>query len=139
MARRLKLAPAVPMMLAVRTLSLFSGLVHVGLVSVGAFAMWLYAVAPVENQSPEQAAADDWLFVTAAPMAGLAIGAGGAIIARNLKLAATALAAEFGLGAVVWTYVLDAVDQSDGRLKLWVLAIAVTGTVAATAAYAEPR
>jgi hypothetical protein len=123
---------AVPMTLGVRVLSLSSALVHVALVAAAAFLMWFAASFPFENQSPEDAAADDWLLGVAPLLAVLALLAGGATVARKAKVVAASLMAEFLVGAVVLTYALGESDHSDGRLILGALAIVLSGTVTAT-------
>jgi hypothetical protein len=55
--------------------------------------MFLVATFPFENQSPEGAAADDWLIAAAAPIVISAIVIVGAAIAR--RATAVALLAEF--------------------------------------------
>ena len=120
------------MTLGVRVLSLSSALVHVALVAAAAFLMWFAASFPFENQSPEDAAADDWLLGVAPLLAVLALLAGGATVARKAKVVAASLMAEFLVGAVVLTYALGESDHSDGRLILGALAIVLSGTVTAT-------
>jgi hypothetical protein len=119
------------MTLAVRVLSLTSALVHVALVAAAAFLMWFSASFPFENQSPEDAAADDWLLGVAPLLAVLALLAGGATVARKAKVVAGLLIVEFLVGAVVLTYALGESDHSDGRLILGALAIVLSGTVTA--------
>jgi hypothetical protein len=118
---------------AVRALSLTSAGVHVALVAAAAFLMSFSASFPFENQSPEEAASDDWLLVVAPLLIVLAVLAGGAAVARKANLVAVGLAAEFALGALVLTYALGESSHSDGRLVLGALAIVLSGTVAAIA------
>ena len=116
-----------------RALSLTSAAVHVVLVAAAAFLMWFAAVFPFENQSPEQAAADDWLLAAAPLIVLFSIAMGGATIARRVKLVAAALSAEFAVAAVVLIYALGESDHSDGSLMLFALATVLTGAVAAIA------
>ena len=117
----------------VRALSIMSAAVHVLLVAAAVFVMWFAAVFPFENQSPEEAAADDWLLV-AAPLIGLfALAVGAATIAGKVKFAAAALSAESAVGAIVLIYALGESDHSDGKLMLCSFAIVLAGVVAGVA------
>jgi hypothetical protein len=121
------------MTLAMRALSLTSALVHVVLVGAASFLMWFYASFPFENQSPEDAASDDWLVGVAPLLAVLALLTGGAAVGRKANLLAIGLTAEAAVGALILTYALGESSHSDGRLMLATLAIMLSGTVAASA------
>jgi hypothetical protein len=101
--------------------------------------MWFAATFPFENQSPERAAADDWLIGVAPVVLILALAIVGAVIARRAALAAVALVAQFAVAAVVAAYALRESDHSDGRLVLYATAVAVTAIAAVTATYVQHR
>jgi hypothetical protein len=120
-----------------RGLALTAVALHVLLCAVAAFLMLFYATFPFENQSPEQAAADDWLIGAVPLIAILALAIAGGVIGRKVAVAAVGLVAQFGVGAFVVAYALGESDHSDGKLVLYALAVAVTAVGAAAATYAE--
>jgi quinol-cytochrome oxidoreductase complex cytochrome b subunit len=122
-----------------RALALAAAALHVVLCAVAAFLMWFAATFPFENQSPERAAADDWLIGVAPVVLILALAIVGAVIARRAALAAVALVAQFAVAAVVAAYALRESDHSDGRLVLYATAVAVTAIAAVTATYVQHR
>jgi quinol-cytochrome oxidoreductase complex cytochrome b subunit len=109
------------------------------LCAVAAFLMFFIATFPFENQSPERAAADDWLIGAAPVILILALAIVGAVIARRAALAAVALVAQFAVAAVVVAYALRESDHSDGRLVLYAMAVAVTAVAAVTATHVQQR
>lgn len=125
-----------------RALALVAAVLHLTVIAAAAFLMWFAATFPFENQSPEDAAADDWLLVAAPLIASLAIvftaaiAFAVAIVVRRLALlvAVGALASELVVDAVVLRYALGESDHSDGKLLLAGLAGVVTGLVAVIAA-----
>ena len=48
-----------------RAIALTGAALHVLLCTVAGYAMWFFATFPFENQSSEQAEADDWLLAAA--------------------------------------------------------------------------
>jgi hypothetical protein len=112
--------------------ALVAAALHTTIIGVMAFLMWFVATFPWENQSPEDAAADDWLVGAAPLMVGLAIAFAVAILVLRVPVAVAIgfVTAEFAVDAVVLRYALDNSDHSDGRLLLVALAAAVTGLVA---------
>jgi hypothetical protein len=120
----------------VRALSLISAVLHVTVIAAAALLMCFLATFPFENQTPESAAADDWLLVAAPVVLGLAIAFAVAIAVLRVALVVGVglLATEFAADAVVVRYALGASDHSDGRLLLAALAVTVTGVAAVIAA-----
>jgi hypothetical protein len=118
-------------------LALVAAVLHLTVIAAAAFLMWFAATFPFENQSPEDAAADDWLLGAAPLIVGLAIAFVVAIVARRLALlvAVGALTAELVVDAVVLEYALGESDHSDGKLLLAALAGVVTGLIAVIAAW----
>jgi hypothetical protein len=125
-----------------RALALVAAVLHLTVIAAAAFLMWFAATFPFENQSPEDAAADDWLLGAAPLIVSLAIAFAGAIafavaiVARRLALlvAVGALASELVVDAVVLRYALGKSDHSDGKLLFAALAGVVTGLIAVIAA-----
>jgi hypothetical protein len=101
--------------------------------------MYFVATFPFENQSAEQAAADDWLIGAAPLIVIVAIAIGGAVIARHAAVAAVISVAQFVVGAVVVAYALRASDHRDGILVLYALGFAATAVAAVTATHADQR
>jgi uncharacterized membrane protein len=125
-----------------RALALVAAVLHLTVIAAAAFLMSFAATFPFENQSAEDAAADDWLLGAAALIVSLAIAFtvaiafAVAVLARRLALlvAVGALALELVVDAVVLRYALGESDHSDGKLLLAALAGVVTGLIAVTAA-----
>jgi hypothetical protein len=122
-----------------RALALLAAVLHLAVIAAAAFLMSFGATFPFENQSPEDAAADDWLLGAAPLIVSLAIAFTVAIafaVARRLALlvAVAALASELAVDAVVLRYALGESDHSDGKLLLAALAGVVTGLIAVIAA-----
>jgi hypothetical protein len=122
-----------------RALAITAVALHVLLCVVAAFLMFFSATFPFENQSAEQAAADDWLIGAAPLVVVLALAIAGGVIARKVAVAAIAVVGQFGVGAVVVGYALGESDHSDGKLVVYALAVAVTAAGAVTATQAEFR
>jgi hypothetical protein len=101
--------------------------------------MFFAATFAFENQSPEQAAADDWLVGVAPVIVILAIAIVGAVIARRAALATIALVAELAVAAVVVAYALRESDHSDGKLVLYASAIALSSVAAVIATHVQRR
>jgi len=99
--------------------------------------MVVFATFPFENQTPEQAAADDWLIGVAPLILIFAIAIGGAVIARRVTLAVIASLAQFTVGAIVVAYALRESDHSDGKVVFCALAFAATAVAAVTATRVE--
>lgn len=124
-----------------RALALVAAVLHLTVIAAAAFLMSFAATFPFENQSAEDAAADDWLLGAAALIVSLAIAFtvaiafAVAVLARRLALVAVgALALELVVDAVVLRYALGESDHSDGKLLLAALAGVVTGLIAVIAA-----
>ena len=122
-----------------RVFALTAAALHVLLCTVAAYAMWFFATFPFENQSSEQAEADDWLLVAAGLILLFAIAFAGTVVGRWKTVAAVVVAGEIALGLFVVTYSLRASDHSDGRLLLYALAVGFTAAVATTATWRERR
>jgi hypothetical protein len=121
----------------VRALALSSAALHLVLCGIAGFLMYFVALFPWENQTPESAAADDWLIGAAAVTVALALLIGGAVVARRRPLASGAVVAQLLVTAVVVSYALGESDHSDGTLTLYVLGVAVTALAAVGAT--QPR
>jgi hypothetical protein len=121
----------------VRTFAFIAAAGHVAVMGFAAFAMLFVATFPWENQSPEDAASDNWLLVAAPLVLGLAIAFSVAIFVQRVPVAIPHifLAAEFGVAAVVLRYALGKSDHSDGKLLLVAVAAAATGIGAGIAAH----
>jgi uncharacterized membrane protein len=88
----------------VRALGLIAAALHLVLCAVAAFLMFFVATFPFENQTREEAAADNWLIGAAAIMLLLAVVIGGAVIARRAGVGAIAMAVQLvGAGIVLAT------------------------------------
>jgi hypothetical membrane protein len=93
--------------------------------------LWLIFLAtfPFENQSPDEAATDDWLIGAGIALALCGVFAGAAIALRHRSAAiAYVLAAGAGLGLLLFG--LSESHHSDGKLFLWALAVETAGLVA---------
>jgi len=121
----------------VRALGLIAAALHAVLCAFAAFFMFFVATFPFENQTPEEAAADNWLVPVAAILLVFAVLIGGAVIARRSAAAVVATAAQFLIAAIVLTYALGKSDASDGKLLLYALVVVVTAVAAVSATQAE--
>lgn len=119
-----------------RIFAFIAAAAHVAVTGSAAFAMCFFATFPWENQSPEDAASDNWLLVAAPLLLGLAIAFTVAIFVPRVPVAISLifLAAEFAVAAVVLRYALGKSDHSDGQLLLAAVAAAASGIAAAIAA-----
>jgi hypothetical protein len=122
-----------------RALAITAVALHILLCVVAAFLMFFSATFPFENQSPEEAAADDWLIGAAPLIVVLALAIAGGVVARKVAVATVCLLGQFVVGAVVVGYAVGESDHSDGKLVVYALAVAVTAASAVTATAAEPR
>ena len=122
-----------------RALAVTAAVLHAALCAIAAFLMFFAATFAFENQSPEQAAADDWLVGVAPVIVILAIAIVGAVIARRAALATIALVAELAVAAVVVAYALRESDHSDGKLVLYASAIALSSVAAVIATHVQRR
>ncbi len=93
--------------------------------------LWLVFLAtfPFENQSPEEAAADDWLIGAALVLAVCGVVAGLAIALRHRR-ARIAYALAAGLGIILLAFGLVESEHSDARLLAWGLGVETAGLVA---------
>ena len=101
--------------------------------------MFFVATFPFENQSPEEAAGNDWLIGAAAIILLLAIVIGGTVIACLVAVAAVASGAQCVVAGIVLTYALGESDHSDGRLVLYAVAVAFSAIAALTATWQSAR
>jgi hypothetical protein len=122
-----------------RAIALAGAALHVLLCTVAGYAMWFFATFPFENQSSEQAEADDWLLAAAGLILLLALAFAGTVVGRWRAVAAVVVAGELAVGLAVLIYSLQASDHSDGRLLLYALAVWLTASVAVTATWLEQR
>jgi hypothetical protein len=122
-----------------RAFALSTAVLHLVLCVLGGLLMLLVATFPVENLSPEERAANDWLIGAALVIVIVALTLGRGVIVRRVALAAYALAAQFIVGAVVIGYALGESDHADGKLTLYALAVLGTAAAATAASRAEQR
>jgi hypothetical protein len=87
------------------------------------------ATFPFENQSPEEAAKDDWLVGAAIALVALALLAALAVVFRTRwAVASWGVVALAGIALLVWA--LGVSEHSDGKLLLWGTAVELTGLAA---------
>jgi hypothetical protein len=80
-----------------RAIALTAAALHVLLCTVAGYAMWLIATFPFENQSSEQAEADDWLLAAAGLILLLALAFAGTVVGRWRAVAAVVVAGELAV------------------------------------------
>lgn len=124
---------------AVRAVALTAAALHLVLCGIAAFIILFLATFPAENQSPRDAAADDWLIGAAFVIVILAIAIVAAAIARWVRVAAVALVAQLAVGAALLAFTLRESQHSDGTLVLYALASAVTAAAATRAIRVDRR
>jgi hypothetical protein len=112
-----------------RALSVLVALAWLAAHAVSGFLIVFWATFPFENQSPEEAANDDWLIGVAVALFGLALLATLALVFRpRWSVAAYGLTALAGIALLVWA--LGVSEHSDGKLLLWGAAVEGTGLAA---------
>jgi hypothetical protein len=96
---------------------------------ITAFLLIFWATFPFENQSPEEAANDDWLIGLAAGVSvvGLVVTF---VIVFITRWAVAAYAAAVVAGGALLAWALTVSEHSDGKLLLWAAAIELTGLAA---------
>jgi hypothetical protein len=122
-----------------RAFALSTAVLHLVLCVLGGLLMLLVATFPVENLSPEERAANDWLIGAAVVIVIVALTLGRGVMVRRVALAAYALGAQFIVGAVVIGYAVGESDHADGKLMLYALAVLGTAVAATAASRAEQR
>jgi hypothetical protein len=103
---------------------------------ITAFLLYFLATFPFENQSPEEAANDDWLIGVAVGVVvvGL-VPTFGIVFLRRWAVAAYAAAVVAGGALLAWALTVS--EHSDGKLLLWGAGIELTGLAAVWASQAR--
>jgi hypothetical protein len=114
-------------MFAMRPLAVIFALAYLAGNAVVAFLMVFFATFPFENQSPEDAAKDDWLIGVALILFVLALITTLAILLSRLGWAVAAYVAAAGSGVAPLVWALDVSEHSYGKLVVWGTAIELVG------------
>jgi hypothetical protein len=96
---------------------------------ITAFLLIFWATFPFENQSPEEAANDDWLIGVAVGVVVVGLVATFGIVFLT-RWAVAAYAAAVVAGGALLAWALNVSENSDGKLLLWAAAIELTGLAA---------
>jgi hypothetical protein len=120
-----------------RTFSAVLALAYFAGHAIMAFLLVFWATFPFENQSPEEAAGDDWLIGVGLGVFILGLVVALAIMFRS-RWAVVAYAVALAAGGVLLFWALTVSEHSDGKLVLLGTAVEAIGLVALSLSQANP-
>jgi hypothetical protein len=120
-----------------RGLAVAAAVLHACLCVPAALLLFFVGTFSWENQTPEEAAGNDWLVGAALLVALFGILLGAAVLARRVNVAVFALLAQLVVGAGVVTWAVRVSHHSDGKLLLFALAAGASAAIATSATLRE--